>query len=53
MSTDPDTFNHTHAEDCDCPACTTCDACGVRPNGHGHFGLYCLPCSELPYGHSA
>lgn len=27
-----------------------CDSCHRRVGGHGHFGLYCLPCSELPYG---
>jgi hypothetical protein len=32
---------------------TPCDSCGKRPAGHGHFGLYCAPCSELPYGVSA
>lgn len=30
-----------------------CDACHSRPAGHGHFALYCLPCSELPYGIAA
>lgn len=30
-----------------------CDSCARRPAGHGHFALYCLPCSELPYGVAA
>lgn len=30
-----------------------CSSCKARPSGHGHFALYCEPCSELPYGHSA
>lgn len=30
-----------------------CDACHVRPGGHGHFALYCEPCAALPYGHAA
>lgn len=27
-----------------------CDECQTRPAGHGHFGLYCEGCAELPYG---
>ncbi len=27
-----------------------CDACEVRPAGHGHFALYCAACADLPYG---
>jgi hypothetical protein len=30
-----------------------CTECGQRPGGHGHFGFYCAPCAELPYGHAA
>lgn len=30
-----------------------CDACQKRPLGHGHFGRYCEPCAELPYGQAA
>jgi len=25
-----------------------CECCTERPAGHGHFGLYCQPCSEQP-----
>lgn len=25
-----------------------CDGCLRRPAGHGHFGLYCPECAELP-----
>jgi hypothetical protein len=40
---------------CDVTVCThpthqPCAACGRRDAGHGHFALYCQPCSELPYG---
>lgn len=31
----------------------TCEACHARPAGHGHFALYCEPCSVLPYGSAA
>ncbi len=27
-----------------------CSSCNLRPAGHGHFGLYCAPCAEQPYG---
>lgn len=30
-----------------------CAECGARPAGHGHFALYCQPCSLLPYGIAA
>jgi len=30
-----------------------CSSCGTRPAGHGHFALYCEPCSDLPYGDAA
>lgn len=23
-----------------------CECCGLAPAGHGHFALYCEPCSE-------
>ena len=35
------------------PVAEPCDACKVRPAGHGHFALYCEPCSVLPYGQAA
>jgi hypothetical protein len=25
-----------------------CTCCAIRHGGHGHFALYCLPCSERP-----
>jgi len=27
-----------------------CDACQLRPRGHGHWAMYCQLCSELAYG---
>lgn len=30
-----------------------CDACQRRPRGHGHWGMFCEPCSQLPYGQVA
>jgi hypothetical protein len=43
------------AGDCDKTICTGehCSACEVRPAGHGHFALFCEPCSVLPYGQHA
>lgn len=32
---------------------TLCDACQRRPRGHGHWAMYCEPCSVLPYGQVA
>lgn len=47
-------LNHCEGH-CDRALCTGehCAACDRRPAGHGHFALFCLPCSELPYGQVA
>lgn len=33
----------------DRPVQVACEACHAQPAGHGHFALYCEPCSNLPY----
>lgn len=34
-------------------ATAICASCYGRKAGHGHFGAYCKPCAELPYGQAA
>lgn len=48
------TTNNTRAAaDMTAAALELCDSCKARPAGHGHFGLYCAPCADLPYGEAA
>lgn len=39
----------------ECPGvdASLCIECNARPAGDGHFGAYCTPCAEMPFGTAA